>query len=45
MGLRGPGAKPIKKTDKTDEKPKRRRLAWRKRGLTACRLDRIVELF
>jgi phage terminase large subunit-like protein len=34
MGLRGPGAKPIKKTDKTDEKPKRRRLAWRKRGLT-----------
>lgn len=34
MGLRGPGAKPIKKTTETGEKPKRRRLAWRKRGLT-----------
>lgn len=34
MGLRGPGAKPIKKTDKPNEKPKRRRLAWKKRGLS-----------
>lgn len=39
MGLRGPGAKPVKKAD-DGEKPKRRRLKWRKRGLT--RAERVI---
>lgn len=40
MGLRGPGAKPIKKKAEDGEKPKRRRLKWRKRGLT--RAERVI---
>lgn len=40
MGLRGPGAKPIKKKADEGEKPKTRRLKWRKRGLT--RAERVI---
>lgn len=40
MGLRGPGAKPVKKKADQGEKPKRRRLKWRKRGLT--RAERVI---
>lgn len=40
MGLRGPGAKPVKKKAEDGEKPKRRRLKWRKRGLT--RAERVI---
>lgn len=40
MGLRGPGAKPIKKKADDGEKPKRRRLKWRKRGLS--RAERVI---
>lgn len=39
MGLRGPGARPKGKAAKGD-KPKRRRLPWRKKGLS--RLERVI---
>lgn len=40
MGLRGLGAKPVKRSTGENGKPKRRRHAWRKRGLT--RAERVI---
>ena len=40
MGLRGPGAKPVRKPPKTGAKPHRRREKWRKAGLS--RAERVV---
>lgn len=41
MGLRGPGARPVKRADEAGAKPRRRRASWRRAGLS--RAERVIK--